>query len=121
MAETNLALQLQVVDPSTDWESVMIGNSRFADDVWDLRVFILAKTTKDSQKYLNFGYIQTPNMKHTVKQYAYYKLGKTKPQTVRTMVNSWLPSFFEFFNFIKIKVKFVKNYVERVCVTVVAR
>ena len=24
MAETNLALQLQVVDPSTDWESVMI-------------------------------------------------------------------------------------------------
>lgn len=26
MAETNLALQLQVVDPSTDWESVMIKN-----------------------------------------------------------------------------------------------
>lgn len=96
MAETNLALQLQVVDPSTDWESVMIGNSRFTDDVWDLSAFIPAKTTKDSQKHLNFGYIQNPNMKHTVKQYAYYKLGKVKPQTVRSIVNGHLPSFFEF-------------------------
>lgn len=96
MAETNLALQLQAVDPSTDWESVMIGNSRFTDDVWDLRAFIPAKTKKDNQKYLNFGYIQNPNMKHTVKQYAYYKLGKVKPQSVREMVNSRLPSFFDF-------------------------
>ena len=96
MAEMNLALQLQVVEPSTDWESVMIGNSRFTDDVWDLRAFIPAKTTKDGHKYLNFGYIQNPNMEHTVKQYAYYKLGKIKPQTVRTMVNGYLPSFFEF-------------------------
>ena len=96
MAETNLALQLQVVDPSTDWESVMIGNSRFTDDVWDLRAFIPAKTTKESQKYLNFSYIQNAAMKHTVKQYAYYKLGKVKPKTVRNMVNGWLPSFFEF-------------------------
>ena len=96
MAETNLALQLQVVDPSTDWECVMIGNSRFTDDVWDLRVFIPAKTTKDSQKYLNFGYIQNATMKHTVKQYAYYKLGKVKPKTVKNRVNGCLPSFFEF-------------------------
>ena len=96
MAETNLALQLQVVDPSTDWESVMISNSRFTDDVWDLRAFIPAKTTKESQKYLNFGYMQNATMKHTVKQYAYYKLGKVKPKTVKNMVNSWLPSFFEF-------------------------
>ena len=96
MAETNLALQLQVVDPSTDWESVMIGNSRFMDDMWDLRAFIPAKTLKDCHKYLNFGYIQNPNMKHTVKQYAYYKLGKVKPQTVRDRVNSHLPSFIEF-------------------------
>ena len=96
MAETNLALQLQVVDPSTNWESVMIGNSRFTDDVWDLRAFIPAKTLKDSKKYLNFGYIPNPNMKHTVKQHAYYKLGKVKPKTVKDMVNGWLPSFFEF-------------------------
>lgn len=96
MAETNLALQLQAVDLSTDWESVMIGNSRFTDDVWDLRTFIPAKTQKDSHKYLKFNYIQNPNMKHTVKQYAYYKLGKTKPQTVIRRVNGSLPSFFDF-------------------------
>jgi len=96
MAETNLALQLQVIDPSTDWESVMIGNSRFTDDVWDLRAFIPAKTTADSHKYLKFGYIQTSNMKHTIKQYAYYKLGKVKPNTVIAIVSGKLPSFFEF-------------------------
>jgi len=96
MTETNLALQLQVVDSFTDWESVMIGNSRFTDDVWNLRAFIPSKTTKNSHKYLNFGYIQSPNMKHTVKQYAYYKLGKIKPQTVKSKVNSCLPMFFEF-------------------------
>ena len=96
MAETNLALQLQVIDPSADWESVMIGNSRFTDDVWDLRAFIPTKTLKDSKKYLNFGYIQNAAMKHTVKQYAYYKLGRIKPQTVRKTVNSELPSFFKF-------------------------
>ena len=96
MAEMNLILQLQSVDPSTDWESVMIGNSRFINDVWDLRAFIPTKTTKNSHKYLNFGYIHSQNMKHTVKQYAYYKLGKIKPQTVRKRVNSNIPSFIEF-------------------------
>lgn len=96
MAETNLALRLQVVDPSTDWESVMIGNSRFVDDVWDLKAFIPAKTMQDSHKYINFGYIQNPGMKYTVKQYAYYKLGKVKPQTVISRVNGNLPPFIEF-------------------------
>ena len=55
MAETNLALQLQAVDPSTNWESVIIGNSRFTDDVWDLRAFIPAKTIPDGHKYLYFS------------------------------------------------------------------
>ena len=96
MTETNLALQLQVVDPSTDWESVMIGNSRFIEDIWDLRAFVPAKTTRDSMKYLNFSYIQNTAMKHTVKQYAYYLLGKVKPKTVKNRINSYLPSFFEF-------------------------
>lgn len=96
MTETNLALHLQAVDSSTDWVSVMVGNSRFTEDVWDLRAFIPAKTTTDSLKYLNFGYIQNATMKHTVKQYAYYKLGKVKPQTVINAVNSLLPSFFTF-------------------------
>ena len=32
---TNLALQLQVIEPDTDLNSIMIGNSRYSDDVWE--------------------------------------------------------------------------------------
>ena len=32
---TNLALQLQVIEPDTDLNSIMIGNSNYNDDVWD--------------------------------------------------------------------------------------
>lgn len=93
---TNLALQLQVIEPDTDLNSIMIGNSRYSDDVWDLRPFITAKTTKESQKYIRFEYIYDADIKETVKQYAYYKLGKVKPQTVREYINSSLPMFIEF-------------------------
>ena len=80
---TNLALQLQDIEPDTDLNSIMIGNSRYTDDLWDLRPFITAKSTKESHKYIHFEYISDEDMKGTVKQYVYYKLGKTKPQTVR--------------------------------------
>lgn len=93
---TNLALQLQVIEPDTDLSSIMIGNSRYSDDVWDLRPFITAKSTKESHKYIRFEYISDADMKETVKQYAYYKLGKTKSETVRNYINSSLPMFIEF-------------------------
>ena len=93
---TNLALQLQVIEPNTDLNSIMIGNSRYSDDIWDLRPFITAKTTKESRKYIRFEYISDADMKETVKQYAYYKLGKMKPQTVRGYINGSLPMFIEF-------------------------
>ena len=93
---TNLALQLQVIEPDTDLNSIMIGNSRYSDDVWDLRPFITAKATKESQKYIRFEYISDADMKETVKQYAYYKLGKMKPQTVRDYINAKLPMFIEY-------------------------
>ena len=93
---TNLALQLQVIEPDTDLNSIMIGNSRYSDDVWDLRPFITAKSTKESHKYIRFEYISDADMKETVKQYAYYKLGKMKPQTVRGYINSGLPMFIEY-------------------------
>ena len=89
MPETNLALQ--PVDASTDWESVMIGKSRFTDDVWDLKVYIPTKTLKDSHKLLYFGYVENAAMKHIIKQYAYYKLGKVKPMTVITIDVSRIP------------------------------
>lgn len=93
---TNLALQLQVIEPDTDLNSIMIGNSNYNDDVWDLRPFITAKSKKESLKYIRFEYIADVDMKETVKQYAYYKLGKTKPQTVRDYINGSLPMFIEY-------------------------
>lgn len=93
---TNLALQLQVIEPDTDLNSIMIGNSRYSDDIWDLKPFITAKSTKESQKYIRFEYISDADMKKTVKQYAYYKLGKMKPQTVQGYINGKFPMFIEY-------------------------
>ena len=93
---TNLALQLQVIEPDTDLNSKMIGNSRYSDDIWDLRPFITTKSTKESRKYIRFEYISDADMKKTVKQYAYYKLGKTKPKTVRDYINGSLAMFIEY-------------------------
>ena len=93
---TNLALQLQVIEPDTDLNSIMIGNSKYSDDVWDLRPFITAKSVQTGQKWIRFEYIADADMKETVKQYAYYKLGKTKPKTVRDYINTSLPQFIEY-------------------------
>lgn len=93
---TNLVLQLQVIEPDTDLNIIMIGNSNYNDDVWDLRPFITAKSTKESHKYIRFEYIADVDMKEIVKQYAYYKLGKIKPQTVREYINGRLPMFIEY-------------------------
>lgn len=93
---TSVGLQLQVIEPDTDLNSIMIGNSRYSDDIWDLRAFITAKTFNESHKYIRFEFISDADMKETVKQYTYYKLGKNKPQTVRTYINSYLPMFIEY-------------------------
>lgn len=93
---TNLALQLQVIEPDTDLNSIMIGNSRYSDDIWDLRPFITDKTIQAGQKWIRFEYITDADIKETVKQYAYYKLGKSKPKTVRDYINTSLPQFIEY-------------------------
>ena len=93
---TNLTLQLQIIEPDTDLNGIMIGNSRYSDDVWDLRPFITTKSIKESQKYIRFEYIADSDMKETAKQYAYYKLGKIKPRTVEIYINGNLPTFIEY-------------------------
>ncbi len=92
---TNLALQLQVIEPDTDLNSIMIGNSRYSDDVWDLRPFIKSKNIDTSKTSIRFEYI-SDGMKGIVKQYAYFKLGKIKPHTVRDYINAKLPTFIEY-------------------------
>lgn len=84
-----------IVD-NTDYDNIMIGNSQFTDDKWDLRPFITKKTTRDSQKYIRFDFIHSESMKFTVKQYMYYKLGVVKPQTVQRYITGCLPNFIEY-------------------------
>lgn len=96
MGMTNSKLQLQVIDENSDFGNIKIGSSHFYDDVWDLRPFITTKSIRENQKFIKFEYITNQEIKHTVKQYAYYKLGKVKPQTVRHSINSNLPSFIEY-------------------------
>lgn len=67
---TNLALQLQVIEPDTDLNSIMIGNSRYSDDAWDLSPFVQTKGNIDSLKKVSFEYIYDAEIKDTVKKYA---------------------------------------------------
>lgn len=96
MATTNLALQLQVIEPETDLNNIMIGNSRYSDDEWDLKPFIKSKNIDLSKTSIRFEYISDVDMKEVIKQYAYYKLGKIKPHTVRNYINARLPMFIEY-------------------------
>lgn len=89
-------LNLQPITNESEYSNITIGNCKFTDDLWDLSPFITAKTTKDSQKKINFGYIKSEDMKLTVKNYAYYRLGKVKPQTAVKDIKSKLPVFIEY-------------------------
>ena len=91
-------LNLQVINNETDYSNIKIGNSKFTDGVWDLSPFITTKTIQNSKKQIRFDYINNEDMKQIVKLYAYHKLGRVKPQTVRTYINSHLPAFFEYCN-----------------------
>lgn len=89
-------LNLQPITTESDYSNIAIGNSKFTDDVWDLSPFITNKTTKNSQKKITFGSIKNEDIKLTVKLYAYFKLGKIKPKSVRGYINGILPLFIEY-------------------------
>lgn len=89
-------LNLKPINTEDDYSYITIGNSKFIDDIWDLSPFITAKTIKDSRKKINFDFIKNEDMKLTVKLYAYYRLGKVKPQTACHDIRSKLPSFIEY-------------------------
>ena len=59
---------LQVIETGTDISNITIGNSKYSDDIWDLRSLIPAKTIKESLKYIRFEYISDADMKEIVKQ-----------------------------------------------------
>lgn len=89
-------LNLQPISTENDYRNITIGNSKFTDDVWDLSPFITTKTTKDSNKKINFDFIKNEKMKLTVKFYAYYKIGQIKPKSVQIYITGCLPLFIEY-------------------------
>lgn len=101
-ADYALVESLVPISNNTDYGGIIIGNSHFSDDEWDLRPFITKKTTVASQKYIRFDFIHNEDMKFTVKQYAYYKLGTVKPHTVFLYINGYLPNFIEYCSLNKI-------------------
>lgn len=67
--------------PQTSDSTICVGASLFCDDVWDLSPVITQKSLSPSRKKVNFTSIHSPQLKHTVKQYIFYKLGQVKPQS----------------------------------------
>ncbi|KEI99148.1 hypothetical protein N496_06045 [Clostridium botulinum A2B3 87] len=91
-------LKLQPITAESNYSNIIIGNSKFTDDIWDLSPFITAKTTKNSHKKINFNFIKNEDMKLTIKLYAYYKLGQIKPGTIADYMRGHFPSFAEYCN-----------------------
>lgn len=77
-------------------ETVNIGNSLFSDDIWDISPLIPQKTLPESRKKLNFTRIDAPLIRHTVKLFIHYKLGKVKATTAICVFNSLLPYFIRY-------------------------
>jgi integrase len=74
--------------PQTEDSEVVIGNSRFRDDVWDLTPLIPQKSQPPSRKKLKFSNIHSAQLKFTIKQYIYYKLGQVKAQSAVVTMNA---------------------------------
>ena len=91
-----MASELFALKPLPDdevYDGIFIGSSCFNDDVWDMKEYISVNTRNDAQNKIRFKNIKNAEIKNTVKQYAYYKLGKIKPQSVAANINTKLPSF----------------------------
>ncbi|MCE7700227.1 MAG: site-specific integrase [Methanobacterium paludis] len=81
-----------------NYNNILIGNSKFIDDVWDLSPLIKSKTMVKRSKTIEFSFIVNENVKYVVKQYAYYRLSKVKPQTVVSDINKSIVNFIKFMN-----------------------
>lgn len=90
------AMKLEVLNDNTDYESILVGNSKFTDDTWDMAPFIPRKTLANAHKHIRFGYIENEDMKWTVKLYAYHRLSQITPFSVHHEINGVLPAFFEY-------------------------
>lgn len=94
MAVTDL--ELKVIESNDNLSDILIGTSRFEDDVWDMRPFIDKKSFRDGYKEIRFGHIKNEEMKHVAKLYAYHRLGRVDPSTVRQNIDQDLVNFIEY-------------------------
>ena len=93
MSVENLAYKIRDSKQVDIERNLIVGNSRFQDDTWDLSPLIPSPAASTTVRHVPFTYIHNEDMRHTIKQYAYYKLGKIKASTVSYYVRSKLPSF----------------------------
>ena len=116
-----MASELFVLKPLPDdevYDGIFIGSSCFNDDVWDMKEYISVNTRNDAQNKIRFKNIKNAEIKNTVKQYAYYKLGKIKPQSVAANINTKLPSFILYCelngvrDFSELNIQFLLDYME---------
>lgn len=89
-------LALKPLLPIDDLGGIIVGTSRFTDDIWDLTAYIEQRSLKNIAKKIRFSYIKNHLIKGVIKQYAYYKLGKVKAQTVVSYINNVLPFFIQY-------------------------
>lgn len=90
--------QLKPITEDVSLDKITIGNSKFKDDVWDLTPYMKDVNIKKSRKKIDFSYIESEDMKFTVKQHAYQRLGEVKPRTVRKKIDTRLTYFIKFCN-----------------------
>ena len=74
--------------PQTADSDIIIGNSQFRDDIWDLAPLIPEKSLPPSRKRIKFVGVHSEQLKFTIKQYIYYKLGQVKVKSVIITMHS---------------------------------
>ncbi len=88
--------EYHVPDENSDIENIVIGNSHYADDEWNVEPYMQDVTYKKGAKKIRFQVFKSQNFRNLMKQYAYYKLGQVKPRSVIGYVNGCFPTFFNF-------------------------
>ena len=90
-------ITLPVINDNIDLNDISIGNSRFTDDIWDLSTYINLPNVRSYDKKAIFSYVKSENVKHTIKLFAYYRLGVVKPMSVCKALNSRIRNIIKFF------------------------
>lgn len=94
----NNAIQFdyQPLEQGMDYRQIVIGNSEYTDDVWDVSPYMADVTLKKGYKRIRFTVFPGGGYRVLMKQYAYYKLSTVKPRSVIGYVNGCFPTFFNY-------------------------